>query len=216
MNETKRIGISLRVEHVKKYDEKRDVLSQDWILFLQKLNIFPILIPNNLVDVKSFLTEMNVDGIILSGGDNIGEYPERDKTEKEIIDFATDHQLPILGVCRGMQVLNEHFGGKITQNKDSSHVAKPHLVEFTDSKFAKFFGTNSLEVNSFHNNIIKEDKLGKDLEIFALTKTDRTVEGYFHKFLPIIGVMWHPERDRNMKTESVLMEIFKNKSLWSS
>lgn len=59
--------------------------------FLEKSDAFPILIPNTLSDVKSFLQEMEIDGFILSGGDNIGDDPERDQTEREIIDFAIDN-----------------------------------------------------------------------------------------------------------------------------
>ena len=77
-------GISLRVELIEKYNEKRDTISQEWTNFLQKLAITPILIPNTLDDVKSYISDVGIDGIILSGGDNIGKFPERDETEKQI------------------------------------------------------------------------------------------------------------------------------------
>ena len=82
-NKKKRFGISLRVELIEKYNEKRDTLSQEWTNFLQKRAIIPILIPNTLDDVKSYISDLGIDGLILSGGDNIGEFPERDKTEKQ-------------------------------------------------------------------------------------------------------------------------------------
>ena len=81
------IGISLRVVSVKKYNEKRDALSHDWTRFLEQTNSFPIFIPNTLENIEEFLTEMKINGIILSGGDNIGDFPERDKTEKNIINL---------------------------------------------------------------------------------------------------------------------------------
>ena len=84
----KKIGISLRVENIKKYEEKRDSISHDWIDFFKKLNFIPILIPNKLHDVEAFLKEMKLDGLILSGGDNIGDDPERDVTEKKIINLT--------------------------------------------------------------------------------------------------------------------------------
>ena len=83
MSLKKRIGISLRVQIIEKYDEKRDTISHDWINFLQKTNCVPILIPNNLTDIEDYISEMKLDGIILSGGDNIGEFPERDQTEEK-------------------------------------------------------------------------------------------------------------------------------------
>lgn len=211
----KRLGISLRVEHIAKYNEKRDALSQDWIIFLEKLNVVPILIPNKLSNVNEFLTEMKIDGVILSGGDNIGKTPERDKTENEIIKFAIDSQTPIIGVCRGMQVLNHYFGGTIISSTDSKHAGKSHFIEFTDNKIKKLFGTNLMKVNSFHHNLIKKESLGTDLEIFAISKLDSTIEGYFHKKLPIIGVMWHPERDHDNAAELILMKIFQDRSIWN-
>ena len=81
----KMFGISLRVELIEKYNEKRDTISQEWTIFLQNLAITPILIPNTLGDVKSYISDVGIDGIILSGGDNVGQFPERDKTEKQII-----------------------------------------------------------------------------------------------------------------------------------
>ena len=213
---TKRIGISLRVERFEKYNEKRDAISQDWLIFLKKINAFPILIPNTLTNVKSFLHEMKIDGFILSGGDNIGDDSERDQTEKEIINFAVDNKIPVLGVCRGMQVINSYFGGSIISTNDRNHVGKNHIVELTNDKISKILDKNSLEVNSYHNNIIKKNILAENLEIFAITKEDKTVEGYFHKELPIMGVMWHPERDTNFKSELDLVNILEDKKLWNN
>ena len=56
--------------------------------------------------------------------------------------------------------------------------------------------------------------LTKDLEIFALSESDSTIEGYFHKKFPIIGVMWHPERDRESKHQLHIIDIICNKTPW--
>ena len=84
----KKIGISLRVEFIEKYNEKRDAISHDWINFLQKMNCIPLLIPNNIQNLEDYITNMDLDGVILSGGDNIGDFPERDRTEDEILKFV--------------------------------------------------------------------------------------------------------------------------------
>jgi gamma-glutamyl-gamma-aminobutyrate hydrolase PuuD len=209
-----KIGVSLRVEFIEKHHEKRDVLSQDWTNFLEKNNSLPILIPNTLSNVTEFLTEMQLNCIILSGGDNLGDFPERDKTENEIINYAIKNNMPILGVCRGMQILNHFFGGSIITTDDKKHVGKPHTIDFVNPKFLKLTEKTLEEVNSFHNNIIKRECLGDNLEPFALSKTDNTIEGYFHTTLPIIGIMWHPERSDNIKLESILMKILQNKTVW--
>ena len=210
----KRFGISLRVELIEKYNEKRDAISQEWTIFLQNLAITPILIPNTLGDVKSYISDVEIDGIILSGGDNVGQFPERDKTEKQILDYAIDKRFPVLGVCRGMQIINEYFGGNVIANDNDNHVGKPHEIHIMDQRFSRLLEYENIKVNSFHNNIITKNDIGNKLQIFALALHDNTVEGYYHQDLPIIGVMWHPERDMISKHQTKLMEVFENKSLW--
>jgi len=95
----------MRIINAANYDEERDTLSHDWINFFADLKIIPILIPNSLKNLKTFFEEINVDAIILSGGDNLGDFPERDKTELDLINYAISSGIPILGVCRGMQII---------------------------------------------------------------------------------------------------------------
>jgi len=210
----KKIGISLRIETIKKYEEKRDSLSHDWIDFFERLNFLPILIPNKLHNPELFLKEMKLDGLILSGGDNIGDDPVRDVTEKKIINFALFHKIPLLGVCRGMQVLNQFFGGKIISNGSSSHVAKNHPIEIINSKFPNFHNFQKLEVNSFHNNLINNEILGDKLIPFAIFKNDETIEGFYHQDLPVVGVMWHPERDNSNSVQIELMKMIYCDEIW--
>ena len=210
----KKIGISLRVEKIEKFNEKRDTISHDWINFLQKLDYFPVLIPNNLTDVEDYISELKLNGIILSGGDNIGEFPERDQTENKILEYAIKNSIPILGVCRGMQLINTFFNGTISENSNSGHVGKPHNIDIMNPSLVNLFGHDKLEVNSFHNNLIKKDDIGDGLDVFALSEKDFTIEGCFHKKNPIIGVMWHPERDQQKKHQSQIIDIFCNKKIW--
>jgi len=190
-----RIGISLRVTNAPNYNEKRDSLSQDWPKFLESSNLIPIYIPNTLENVFSFLENIQINGLILSGGDNIGDNPERDKTEKKIINFGIEHNIPIFGVCRGMQLINSYFGGSIQKTTDSQHVGKKHLIEILNPILSTMLNTKLIEVNSYHYNIISDDTIGNNLEKFAVCSNDKTIEGFFHKELPILGVMWHPERE---------------------
>ncbi len=207
----KKIGLSLRVEIIKEYEEKRDALSHDWIDFFGKLNFLPILIPNKLHDIEAFLKEMKLDGLILSGGDNIGDDPERDITEKKIINFALSEKIPLLGVCRGMQVLNQFFNGKIIIQSDDTHVNCNHFIEITNSKFLNF---QRLKVNSFHNNLINNEILGDNLIPFAISKDDETIEGFYHESFPILGVMWHPERDNLNPHQVALMKMIYSDKIW--
>ncbi len=206
MNKIK-IGISLRIVKASNYDEYRDALSHDWTLFFKKLNFIPILIPNKLENVSEFLDEVKVDGLILSGGDNIGDFPERDSMEKSLLDYGIKNKLPIIGICRGMQMINEYFGGHIITTSDQKHINKYHHVNIVNSSKQNIIEPKSIEVNSYHNNIINTDTLGKDLDPFALS-TDETIEGFSHKSLPIFGVMWHPERTQNEMNKEILRKVF--------
>lgn len=209
-----KIGITLRVVNANNYSEKRDAISHDWTNFFEKMNFHPIHIPNTLLNPKEFLESSEVQGLILSGGDNIGDDPERDRTENEVIEYGIQKQIPILGVCRGMQVINNYFNGIISKNKNSSHVGNHHDVNVITEYFLSFFGKNSLNVNSFHNNIIYEQDLGDDLNSFAISPQDNTIEGFIHKKFPILGVMWHPEREQNDYNVNILKNLFEEKRFW--
>ena len=203
-----RIGISLRIDKIQSYNENRDAISQEWTKLLEKCGITPILIPNNLTNIKNFLQELEIKGIILSGGDNIGEFPERDRTENELIEYSLKNKIPILGVCRGMQILNKFFGGGVIENENDNHVKLNHKITILNSRFKEVFDDTKIEVNSFHNNIIRKVELNNDSDIFAIDERDNTIEGFFHLKYPIFGVMWHPERKSNEKSSQLLNEIF--------
>lgn len=215
LNESLRIGISTRIVSAPDYNENRDALSHDWPPFLEKIDIIPIFIPNTLGNVKTYLKNLKIDGLILSGGDNIGDFVLRDKTEREILEFSIESKIPIFGVCRGMQMINDFFGGTIIKTQNENHVGKTHPIGLTKPEFSSFLNNKEIIVNSFHNNIIKKENLGTGLEPFALYSKDDTVEGFVHKDYPIIGVMWHPERDPNLNNQSLIKKLFEEKIFWN-
>ena len=202
-----RIGVSTRIIHSENYIDDRDALSHDWTSLLEKINILPILIPNSLVEIEEFLDGVDLDGIILSGGDNIGEFPLRDKTERKIIKYAINKKIPIFGVCRGMQIMNQFFGGDIIKTIDKKHVGKSHSITVSKEKIFSFLDEKEIMVNSFHNNIIIEKKLGKNLISIAKDTNDESIEAVIHSNYPIIGTMWHPERMKD-KNNYNLIKIF--------
>lgn len=215
MNEhQKKVGISLRVENIKNYNEKRDAISQDWIKFCNRAGFIPILIPNNLKDTKKFLKSLNLDLLIFSGGDNIGDDPERDKTEKNMIEFAIKNKIPSIGICRGMQFFNKFFGGKIDYSLNKKHVKTRHKIKFIDKKIEKLLDKKTSIVNSFHENLIKSNILSRELMPFGIVEEDNTIEGCYHKKYPIIGVMWHPERELNFQKEIKLFKILQSRKIW--
>ena len=113
-----------------------------------------------------------------------------------------------------MQVINKFFGGKLHVTNNSKHVNTDHQIDLT--KNFPFHDKKSITVNSYHNNIIKQDILGDELEPFAISPKDETIEGFFHKKFPIVGVMWHPERDPDSNNKVILSAVLKNKNFWKN
>ena len=206
------VGVSLRTVENTGYKESRDAISHDWIRLLSKYQVTPLLIPNVLTNLQELLDEFQFSALLLSNGNNIGPIndnekhldiidvsADRDKTEHEIIEFAVKNRIPILGVCRGMQIINTHFGGELVRDlseiglNPDTHVAKDHETTFTDSKFRDKIGTAGAVTNSYHRNAVTLSTLSKQLCPFALAG-DNIVEGLYHPDLPIIGIQWHIER----------------------
>jgi gamma-glutamyl-gamma-aminobutyrate hydrolase PuuD len=204
MYRTLKIGLSMRVVNAAGYAERRDAISQEWMQLLESWGATPILLPNTFSDIGTLL-EM-VDLVILTGGNDVCVDPkgvqisacndpaeERDLQEYRIIDYCIARIIPLIGVCRGMQLINYRFGGEVEAVDKTRHVASKHNVRFKKSRFCPVVpGTCS--VNSFHAYGITEKTMGSDLEVLAKSD-DHVIEAFFHNQYPILGVMWHPERN---------------------
>lgn len=203
MHRTLKIGLSMRVVTAEGYVERRDAISQEWTQLLESWGAIPILLPNTLSDINALLKM--VDLVILTGGNDVTVNPqgvpicesndaakERDLKEYQVIDLCIAKGIPLVGVCRGMQLINCRFGGLLEAVNIQKHVASKHNVRFKNSRFDSVLkGISS--VNSFHKFGITEETLGSDLEVLA-TSDDQLVEALAHNLHPIVGIMWHPER----------------------
>lgn len=176
----------MRVDVHDNVQERRDAIDQRWYAFLKSCNIFPILLPNFKESIK-LLEEINLDGIILTGGNSLessgGDAPERDSFENALIQYAIKSKRPILGICRGMQLIQTYFD--VTLHKILGHVATRHKMNFLDQL---------IEVNSYHEYGAFETV--PELNILAQS-SDKVVEAVEHETLPILGMMWHPEREED-------------------
>ncbi|MBR1851882.1 MAG: gamma-glutamyl-gamma-aminobutyrate hydrolase family protein [Lachnospiraceae bacterium] len=164
-----------------------------------------------------------VDGIVLPGGvdlnpalyhekntasENIDE--ELDKLEFAVIREAVERKIPILGICRGHQILNVYFGGSLIQNVERCDIhtwtGKEDRVHATEVKRGSFlyeiYGAEKIAVNSAHHQAVKE--LGAGLEAVQFSQ-DGIIEAVHHVELPIYAVQWHPERMclKNARTDTV-------------
>ncbi len=197
----KRIGITQKVVKHNRNNEVMECLDINWINFLTSLNILPIPLP--LLQPDAILEAwkmLNLDGLILSGGNTLAEYadetdaPEslsrdRDTFEQVLMKVALSTSTPIFGVCRGLQVINVHYNGRLS--KVRGHAGTRHRLikesSVTDIKLP-------LIVNSFHDCAISRNDLGEELIPIAYDSEDN-IEAVCNPHDKILGIMWHPERE---------------------
>jgi gamma-glutamyl-gamma-aminobutyrate hydrolase PuuD len=180
----KKIAITQRVSVIPQYGERRDCLDQAWPRFLAECGLMPVAIPNVLEVALQLCGDSEIQGLLLTGGNDLaafgGDAPERDAVENALLDLAEKRGLPVLGVCRGMQVIQHRFG--VPLRRLEGHVA-PRQVIRVDGQ--------SREVNSYHCFATFETRA--PLDVWAKSD-DGVVKAVRHSTHPMIGIMWHPER----------------------
>jgi putative glutamine amidotransferase len=183
----RRIGITQRLDPVPGRDEQRDALDQRWPPLLWRLGLLAVPLGSGHADPAAYLAALALDGYLLSGGNDIGSAPGRDRLETAVLDHAAANRLPVFGVCRGLQFINHYQGG--TCAPVAAHVATRHAIT------GPLAGVRTLgAVNSFHGNAVLESGLGRDLEPLAYGP-DGSIEALRHVNLPWLAIMWHPERE---------------------
>ncbi len=176
-------------------------------LYIQKVNWVRLRPSMNNIDFEE------LDALLLSGGNDIDPTlygankdahntsldKKRDYFELKMIDKAYKKKIPILGICRGAQLINIYFKGNlhptildldeyIIHKNSIFPIKKTHIKKF--SKLFTIVQNKEIVVNSIHNQTIK--KVGKDLKVSAID--DRIIQAIEKKDYPfLIGVQWHPE-----------------------
>ena len=191
-----------------------------YIRALLRANAIPLIIP--VIQPRHVLEDLfhRIDGLMLIGGPDLDPVhfnqapvpglrkvtPPRDAVELEVTRWALDTELPILAICRGIQVLNVTVGGTLWQDIGSQvptaakHDYHPNFPEdflahsiktVKGSRLAGIVGVGDVAVNSLHHQAI--DKLGRGLRItaFAPDGIIEAVEGTGNGW--VVGVQWHPE-----------------------
>ncbi len=204
-------------------------IENDMANYLTKKGVLPILIPDVkdelLVDI---LSEM--DGFVFQGGvdlapETYGEQPigrwkgdaYRDRYEMKILDFAIKNSKPVLGICRGLQLMNVYFGGTLyqdtaTQNPSADEHRSAELYDTIKHPITFVKGTflahlysedKNPNVNTVHHQAVKD--LGIDLEVYAKAP-DGIIEAFGYSKEPdgkVMGVQWHPEFSHTLGNEVI-------------
>jgi N5-(cytidine 5'-diphosphoramidyl)-L-glutamine hydrolase len=194
--------VSMREDFFYNKSELRSAVDQKLIEWIFSLNLNSLLVPNiKTLSIYLKSKEIKINGIILSGGNNIEKKSSRYKVEKKLVNISKKNNIPVLGICHGLQFLNYIEGGSLKKIKN--HVGIEHKI-YSKKKFPK-------KVNSYHNFGI--DKLGKNFKIVAYSD-DHQIEAIEHKKYPWLGLMWHPERDKvfNNLTKKEIKKFFKHNS----
>ncbi len=180
----KTVAITQRVSVVPAYAERRDCLDQAWTKFLAACGLLPVLLPNVGEAALAICAEARIAGLVLTGGNDLavfgGDAPERDVVENALLDFAERRGLPVLGVCRGMQLIQQRFA--IPLCRVEGHVAQRQTIRIDGQP---------KEVNSYHRFAALDSR--PPLDVWAVAD-DGVVKAIRHSTWPITGIMWHPER----------------------
>lgn len=210
------------------YDAGKCTLLEGYYRSVIEAGGTPLIIPT-FDDTDAMISLLDrVDALILSGGGDINPLyldeepipelctinPQRDAQELLLVRLAANRQIPVLGICRGIQVMMAALGGKLYQDiyKESTatlkhsqnterYVATHHVHIASKSMLANIFDTTTLPVNSFHHQAVKEVAPGFSAVALSPDHLIEAVESIEYKSM--IGVQWHPEcmilgNDRSM------------------
>lgn len=179
-----RIGITQRALPLTTFGERRDGLDRRWPLFLQTCGIVACPLPNDPAVAVATAEALELEGLLLTGGEDLvalgGEQTGRDETERRLLDWALAARRPVIGVCRGMQMLVHSFGGRL--HRVEQHVGTRHEIAFQGV---------ARSVNSFHAWGATE----LPAPLVALARAGPVAEAVQLAGAPVLGLMWHPERE---------------------
>ena len=191
----KRILISQSIYIDPTRNEFGDKIDCKVIRFVQAAEYLPIVLSNYNVALGNygwdtsvldkFLNQVHADGILLTGGPEVGVHKNRDVTEKAVLSWAIKKRLPVLGLCRGMQLMGKLEGANLEEVPN--HIREYHQLT----------GILSNTVNSYHKFAFR--KLPSCFKILAKS-SDGIIEAVQHKKNRWEGWMWHPEREENFRS----------------
>jgi len=197
------IVITQRIEYIDKYSEIRESLDSSYLILLRACGYIPIVISytSNIAEV---MNKFKVDGVVLSGGNDLNTCNKnkssalRDNFEDKLISYCIDNSIPILGICRGLQVIANYFGSTFTSVKNQVAIKHQLLVNPKSYYYDNLIKLK--KVNSYHNYGVKE--LSVDLFSSAYSE-EGIIKAIEHRKYKIFAQMWHPEREVPLKKSQI-------------
>ncbi len=222
------IGISGGMEH----DESKQFIARVYMTAILAAGGLPLLLSVDMNDAQIQDCVHRLDGILFAGGTDVdprlfgdmpmphlGEVdPLRDRFELRLLKACIAEKIPVLGICRGTQLMNVALGGTLYQDLTSQLVAQTgtpamlhsqtSLPQYTShpvvikagTALSKIIETDSLEVNSLHHQAVKKPAPGL---VVSAAAPDGVTEAIENPSLPFfLGVQWHPERIFSSQSEA--------------
>ena len=190
----KKVVVSQRVDVIPERGERRDALDQRLTAWLLAAGYLPVPMPNLFAGQRAaaqqqWLSAIAPAAVLLSGGNDVGDCPERDASERGLLSWAAENGVPLLGICRGMQMMEVEGGARLM--RVAGHAGTSHAVHGTIARAA---------VNSYHDYALTA--CPQDYEALAHAD-DGTIEAICHRSLPWEGWMWHPEREAQPQADDL-------------
>lgn len=212
------VALTTSIQPSSEEEKPKAVIFASYITVLERVGLTPVLVspahsPEAISDLVSACS-----GLVLSGGADIdparyGQAPipelgevnlPRDAAEFHALEVALERRMPVLGVCRGHQLLNVYFGGTLHQDIEAAAAGNGHVqtspwgshhhsvsVE-PSSIVGRAIGCDRIEINSYHHQAL--DRVAPALQVTARADDGmvEAVESREHSW--VVGVQWHPER----------------------
>jgi putative glutamine amidotransferase len=227
------VGICAAIERVRwgPWEETVTMSPRSYAMAVQGAGALALILPPDDVAAKAPDPLLDrIDALILAGGSDIdpatygarthpetgGTWPERDRFELGLVHRALERELPVLGICRGMQLLNVSCGGTLVQHLPDllghgEHRHTPgafhdHEVRLEEGSLAaRAVGAERVTVKSHHHQGV--DDLGEGLAASGWSVPDELVEAIELRERPFaLGVLWHPEEDMRSRVVAALVE----------
>jgi len=182
---------------IKKFEQTYYSIDSNWFDYFNEFKVVPL--PNDITRLKDFLDPAKASAIVLSGGGDIlnnnlakdGFDKNREKVEEFLIDFSIKNNIPVIGVCRGMQKIMTYLEKDVNFVNNKIAIKKEYQIK----NLATVNDSSKSNRTCFNNYSIPSNKqIEKSWDILETDENSNLLCVKHHRY-KILCFMWHPERD---------------------